>query len=579
MSDIHAPLEQYKNEFKAAFRKNVEAAFDEILATSQVDVEDNKTTCKVIDKLKVECAEVSSVLSRRKFLRVMTIILAIVLLLSYFIVPSVLPSPPPIDPLIVVIAGTVLGVVLLVLSFTTLRRRVKDTEAKLKEAQDLLKDSENKAWEKMEPLNSLLSWDIPTKLIEQTVPNINFDPFFNMARLTQLESEFGFNCDLGEDTSILFAHSGEIKGNPFVIATIKKHVMGTKTYTGYKTITWTEYVTDSNGKSRAVTRTQTLSASVTKPYPTYSDSSFLIYANEAAPKLIFTRVPNGIANDEGLFKGMRLRRKIRKLEKFSQNLTDEYSYTMMANQNFEAFFETKDRNDEVEYRLLFTPLAQQELIKLMQDKEEGYGDDFSIRKDKMINYVYPDHFHGFNLDTDPRRFMDYNVEVMRKHFIEFNVNYFRAVYFAFAPLLSIPLYQQIRTAKTIYGEDLINTSTYWEWESMVNSLGASKYAHPSCVTDTIIKTAIAQDSRERRIIDVIGRGFKGEDRVHYERVWGGDGRYHTVSVPWVLYIPVTQRTPLAISDHPEMDKDVIRNEQTRSYSIRQMRRKILVHED
>ena len=65
--------------------------------------------------------------------------------------------------------------------------------------------------------------------------------------------------------------------------------MGTETYHGYKTITYTEYYTDSDGKRRSRLQTQTLHATVTKPKPFYSTQVVLNYGAQGAPELRFSR--------------------------------------------------------------------------------------------------------------------------------------------------------------------------------------------------------------------------------------------------------------------------------------------------
>lgn len=94
---------------------------------------------------------------------------------------------------------------------------------------------------------------------------------------------------MGTDRSTLYVKSGEINGNPFFISDNLYHKMGTKDYTGSIVITWTETTRDSKGNLVTRTRSQTLTATITKPCPYYSTMPFLVYGNEAAPDLIFSR--------------------------------------------------------------------------------------------------------------------------------------------------------------------------------------------------------------------------------------------------------------------------------------------------
>ena len=58
---------------------------------------------------------------------------------------------------------------------------------------------------------------------------------------------------------------------------------------------------------------------------------------------------------------------------------------MMANRAFEVLFHAVDRDHPIQFRLLFTPLAQEQTVKLLRDREIGYGDDFAFRKSRMMN--------------------------------------------------------------------------------------------------------------------------------------------------------------------------------------------------
>ncbi len=565
MDDIYEPLERYRDELKDAFLKNAEEAFADIEQKSAVDKAANKETCRKIGYFNELIINNNNTLCGFRWLKGLVIAAAAVLFLLPFFSYTVQAN------IWMIVLFIVLGIALLVLAFTAVQNKIKQIKATVSAFEAQRQTLVQEAQTQMKSLNALFSWDIPTKLIEKTVPNIHFDPYFNAARVKQLSEEFGYAGTLNQDASVLFAHSGEIKGNPFVIATTRNFHWGLKTYTGFLTISWTEEVTDSEGHSHSVTRTQTLTANVTKPCPQYDDKTFLMYANEAAPDLSFSREPEGLAEDAP-FVDLKKKIKRKNLERFSRKLNDKSNYTMMANQDFEVQFSTKDRDYEVQYRLLFTPVAQKALLTLMQDKRYGYGDDFTIVKTKMINVVYPKHLQNFDLNTDPEKWMDYSFEVVKQRFLRVNLEYFRAVYFAFAPLLSIPLYQQTRTRKEIYGSDLIGDSSFWEWESIANFKGEACFMHPKCVTPNILKTDLLRSSEDgTKEIAVNAYGFSGTNRTDYIPVYGGDGGIHDVPVHWVQYAPVNRRSTMSIKECPDADKEITRND---SRSTRLFRRRI-----
>ena len=55
-------------------------------------------------------------------------------------------------------------------------------------------------------------------------------------------------------------------------------------------------------------------------------------------------------------------------------------------------------------------------------------------------------------------------EKAKKEFQEINAEYFKAIYFSLAPLLCVPMYQQIRPLEAIYGRGTLKRSSFWEDE-------------------------------------------------------------------------------------------------------------------
>ena len=404
------------------------------------------------------------------------------------------------------------------------------------------------AWKQMEPLNRLYTWDVTTRLIEATVPRLQFDPFFTEKRLRDLKRVYDWSDGFNEGKSVIFAQTGVINGNPFVLGEYRDQDWEMKTYYGELEISWWETEKDSEGRPRKVLRSEVLTASVDKPIPVYSNHKVLIYGNDAAPNLSFSRSPSGL-DDRDIFDGIREKWRLHKLKKYSQNLDDESDFTLMANHKFETWFHAQDRDNEVEFRLLFTALAQTQLMQLMQDQKIGYGDDFYFDKRCKINYLRPNHLIDAPIDTAPERFRDWDYDRAFKNFMAFNNKYFKDVYFALAPLLAIPLYQQTRTHEEIW-KDVIDGygANFWEHESIANYYGDSKFEHPDCITDNILKTRLIRRQNGVSDIAVTAYGYRGESRVDYVEVRGGDGDYHEVPVEWTEYLPVERTSQMTLSE-------------------------------
>ncbi len=549
IEDVYEPLKEYRDSFREKFAEFAREKFRELCEKSGVDIEANRKLVAEIKDLESEESAES-----RKYTLFLT--LCILCFVSVFCcgIYAYNQSAQSSEQIISILLGVSLFAfgVITAMKCSELRKLIDNLKLQIK------RKIEN-AYEQMRPLNELYTWDIPVKLIEQTVPRLAFDPYFTLERLVDLKRLFGWDDSFNEDKSILFAQSGVINGNPFVFGEFLEMSWGEKTYTGYKTISWRVRERDANGKWCTVTKTQTLSASVVKPIPEYSKDKILIYGNDAAPNLSFSRAPSSLSNaGDGFFANFKKRRVLKELQKFSENLDDDSDYTLMANHEFETLFYAKNRDNEVEFRLLFTALAQEQMLQLMKDDQIGYGDDFSFAKCGKINALRSEHLSAFSLSTDPQNFYDWDFDRAHLNFKNFNENYFKNLYFSLAPLLSIPLYQQTRTYEDIYKDVISTPSSFWEHEAIANYYGDEYFRHSSCVTQNILKTEVVSEDGEFTKIRVTANGFRGVTRHEHIPVWGGDGRSHNVTVEWIEYLPVEKNSYMYVSESPELSEDFLR---------------------
>ncbi len=557
IEDVYEPLGLYRDRFRAEHADNTAAFFEKLVNRSGVDENANAATVAEIRALDAQLADADSSRSNRKTLRALLVIIVVAgfIGLALFILPILFPDfelPVRIDGLWAAACSAVaVGGIALIAAKLNPAIRLLDERLRLLTEHREAKMAE--ALAQLAPLNRLYDWGMIAKLVQQTVPRLALDPYFSRARLDELRRSFGWDDSFNRDRSVLFAQSGEINGNPFVLAETLDFRMGTETYHGSLTISWQEResYTDSEGRTRTrwVTRTQTLHASVDKPAPKYTREKFLIYGNEAAPNLTFSRAPSGLSNaGDGFFSKWRMRRAVAKLEAFSRNLDDDYGFTLMSNRQFDALFQAVDRNDEVQFRLLFTPLAQQQMINLLRDKTVGFGDNFTFVKDHMINIVRPAHLAVTDITAAPPLFHNYDLAAARKFFTAYSNAYFRALYFALAPVLTIPLYQQHRSHADIYASVMGTTASFWEHEAIANFHGQHAFKHHESITENLLKTRNVRTADGCTEVAVTANGFRGEDRVEYVSKFGGDGNWHDVPVKWVEYIPVQRSSTLTIRE-------------------------------
>ena len=542
IEDVYEPLELYRTVFKEAHARNTSELFEELLRQSGVDEQKNAAT---VMELRVLEGHVARESATNKWWRILRVVVIITLIFSSLFVCMNYSWFWLIPP-----------VVLFSFAIHKLNQLITNVSSRLKDVEQQRDSKLREAWQQMAPLNQLYDWDILAKLLVKTVPRLALDPYFSNARLDELHNNFGLNEQFNEDRSIIFVQSGVINGNPFLLAQTLDHWMGTKTYHGSLEISWVEEQRNSDGKWETVTHHQTLHASVEKPYPEYGNRTFIIYGNEAAPDLSFSRQPSDLSKlEEGFINNWKKKSAIKKLEKKARNIGEGNNFTVMSNREFDVLFGATDRDHEVQFRLLFTPLAQQEMVKLLKDKEVGYGDDFQFVKKRMINLVEPAHMRAIEIDAAPEKFHSYELAFARKFFNDYHNNLFKSIYFGIAPLLAIPLYQQHRTHADIYKNAYSSQSCYWEHETIAYHFGEKVFEHPECVTRSLLKTQSRTEADKAQTVQVAAHGYKGIERTTYVSVYGRDGRNHDVSVDWVEYIGVEQDSHMVVCEKTNLRED------------------------
>lgn len=542
VEDIYDPLDEYVNTFAPRFRQVAKDTFAQLSKEAGVDINANRQTCKQLYKAQGDLKSVKSKLCWTIFLCVVMWGGAIGGGIAIYNMYDSFET----EEIVLIAIGIATALLLLFWKIQPLIKRLKSERNGLIEKTTKL---EKEAWQQMAPLNRLYDWDILTRMMTQTVPKLEFDSYFTTQRLADLQEVYGWDGTFNQERSVIYSHSGLINGNPFVLCRTRKMEMGTKTYYGHKTIYWTTRERGSDGKMHTVRHSETLTASVTAPYPGYYEKTRLIYGNTAAPDLKFYRKQSGLANCEG---SLSYRWQRRKLRKKSRDLTNN-DFAMMTNEEFEVAFDTSNRNSNQQYALLFTPLAQANMLKLLKDNSASYGDDFDFEKNCMINTILPDHIQSIDLDMNPHQYQNFDYDKAEKDFYDINAQYFRAIYFCFAPLLCVPMYQQIRSQENIYGRDMQRHSAFWEHEALANFWGQDHFKHPQCVTDCILKTKKEQTSGDSSSVTVYAYGYRVEQRISYITKWGGDGRTHKVPVYWDEYLPVTGKRRMDIAEDNHYD--------------------------
>lgn len=553
-TEILEPVKEYTR-LKKEFSDNAKEYFENLVKESRVDEEANKIKVKEYDEMKAKYEEARGKVSSIKAIKGLMIFFAIVAFIVGVVFAvlggtSIGDDSASLQPWLSILIGglcIVLGVFLLVLIKKKINKVVAKREKISKDFKEKAEDLYTEAFNMMIPLNSLFDWGMTAEIIKKTTPIIQFDDNFDVRKLEYLCSNFDFKENYDKNISSHYVATGSLVGNPFVFERQFVHEMSTKTYTGSLTVTWTETERNSEGNMVTVTRSQTLTASVVKPYPIYNYRTLLRYGNEAAPDLCFSRVPSKANNMSDKQIDKYVEKGEKKLSKKAKKaiMDTESSFMEMANSEFDVLFGAINRTSEVQFRLLFTPLAQRNMVDLIKDAEP-FGDDFHFIKQNKLNTIISNHAQNWNISTNPTQFFSHDLQDSRARFIKFNEEYFESVFFDLAPILSIPLYQQNKPHEYIYKDNYPRNCTSYEAEVMANSFNIDYFKHSLSATPAILKSSIINKQGISDNLCITAYSYQAIERVDIIPVMCRNGRMYNVPVPWIEYIPLSKDTNMQL---------------------------------
>ncbi len=545
--DDFQPLEYYTGHLKGAFQANAEEYFDALVKKSGVSPEENAKTVARYNAAAAKAAAAEKKLSTGRAVRVLAILLLIAAIVAGAVFAYLYAGGREIWQLAAAIACFALAVVLLVLLFTKIKHMIAARQKKYDAAVQKANAIKEEALAQLAPLHSLFTYNMTRELIEKTEPDLKLDDCFDMKKFDLMSRKYGLHDNGDESSSTVCVLSGSVEGNPFVYERDLVCRVCEQTYTGSLVITWTTYSYDSNGRRRAVHHSQTLTASYRAPAPVYGYNTRMFYGNEAASELNFSRTPTHAEDLSEKQVERKVKRGAKKLQKKARKAiaSGTGSFTEMGNAEFDVLFGATDRDNEVQFRLMFTPLAQKNMLSLIRS-DEAYGDDFSFIKHGGLNCIRSEHAQNWQIETDPSRYVSYDLKASRETFVSFNCEYFRSIYFDLAPVLAIPLYKMHKPREFIYKDVYARNCTSYETEVAANRFPASLFAHGDTKTQTILKTRFLQKDGLADRVEVNARSYNAIPRVAYIPVLGGDGHMHNVPVPWTEYVPLTRTSVMEV---------------------------------
>ncbi|MBQ4585255.1 MAG: hypothetical protein IJA82_03505 [Clostridia bacterium] len=542
---IYEPLKYYTSYARDAHAQNVSDHFDALLSSSKIDVEENRKWVREYEAQLEIIKKINSTITKYRvglgFLILLIVVGFVALIVGVALLPDYMTAS-----FILIPSGIVAVILGFVLIFKVVRPKIKSQQALKERHEKLAEGHKSQALGIMAPLNALFD-DVDTfKLIEKTMPQLKFDPYYTNQKENDLIESYDYVDMTDEDTSIIDTLPGTFFENPFLYERYLEFYMGTYTYTGTRTIRWTTTYRDSKGNLRTRTHTQVLTASVTKPKPYYVVNTHLGYGCDCAPDLTFSRTESDTDElSEGAL-ARRIKRGEKKLRKRAEKAIENGEHFQgLANSEFDVLFGATNRDHEVQFRVMYTPLAQTNTVELLKSKA-GYGDDFNFYKQGRFNIIKTIHQKSWDIRPRASRYRSYSVDLARKCFQEYNENYFKSVFFDFAPLMAIPAYQAEPVPSMKKPPTYVNNYSPYEYECLANAIGESTFAHPDTSTRSILKASFIDSQDDIDRVSITAKSFKAIKRLDNIPVLGGDGRMHLVPVVWFEYIPIENQSQMLI---------------------------------
>ncbi len=512
-SVIYEPLEEFNGKYRDLHFEKTNNFFDNLVKQSGIDIEQNRSTVKQYNEYKENLSKLKKKLNWMRFFRVLMCI-------TIILIPLVIWKMTP---------------------------KIKEFRTKIEEADKKAEELLAEANQQMLPLNNLFTDKDALNIIDATIPLLSFNERFSVKQEADMIINYDYSEHNEDEQSTFEVLSGYYNENPFLFENKVIHTMGMETYHGYKTIHWTETYRDSNGKMRTRTRSQTLHATVTKPKPFYNTQVVLNYCSQGGPDLSFSRDASHLEQKSEREIKRFVKRGEKKLKRKTEKaLSKNKDFMSMSNSEFEVLFDALDRTNEVQFRTLFTPLAQTNMESLILSRI-GYGDDFNFIKTKRTNKIISKHSQGRTMNLLPKDYISYSYDIIKENFTEKNKEYFKAVYFDFAPLWSIPIYQErpVHSLKPI--PDYSQLYSQKECEVLANAVELKYIVHPQTKTQAILKTEYVSTKDSIDETSIIAHSYDIEKRVDIVSMLGGDGHYHNVRVEWDEYLPLEMRNNFYIS--------------------------------
>jgi hypothetical protein len=324
--------------------------------------------------------------------------------------------------------------------------------------------------------------------------------------------------------------SGRVFTHPFLLLKHKQCEKYTATYMMSQSFPYTTTRRDSQGHTTTVTMYETLTAYQYRDAYRYNygSTAILLTGDEATTLKFNNEPPMKHQHDVNRF--------------YKKHMKDNMYPNV--NVDFDINFPCI-RNNDAQFRLLFTPLAQKEVVNLVKAQDHAY----TVMKDDNINIVRSHFGDDLSSAFNSELLRQYDFEVLKQTFHDFVLNFFKNTYYSLAPLMCIPLYQQFSYNK--YNNDASTGVSNIEVESLMNHIAPEIINHPESDTDNLIHVSGGKSTLQT----VLSETFKLIQLIVPTPVHGIHVGTKIINVPVTEFHPRSRTTH--VSQRP-VDKSLLK---------------------
>ena len=405
-------------------------------------------------------------------------------------------------------------IIFFIFPFFLLTKKVQKKQASLDNALKQQKKLETQLIEQLSSTKSYLSTYFAYKeIIEKYWHDIKLNLFIPIEQYSIFNDNIDMLIPRSNNNQILLENScvtklvnGTLFGHPFCLYSYKHQTMYMKIYTGFTAVKYS--YRDNDGKSHI--GTDIVTASIEKPAPRWISQNNFVYFVSKPYELCFT---NNVSKHE-----------------FKTHVNKEFR--QLENSKFNKMFFTK-RNNEMQYRMLFTPLAQEQYVNLLHNLS------FTITKEKSVVSVKINNL-PFILPIKYKN--SYDVEQWQTNYLNCLNDFLKTLSTYTLPVSCLPIlkdfafvYPPNKTTKFCYFQVTNNMAYLYEQTNMYAQYETDVIFIP------IDNEQIKIDNYYFNITKVLVKHFLLVNRIDYVPKYSFHA-HKTVVVPvhWIEYIPKTK---------------------------------------